>query len=187
MGSVTGLIVVLLTALVAQFTAKEFADWVPKNVEIRVHDRSIQFENPSFKVEIDGLTVCEVDSISHLEFRDIRVKLDNGKHRIEISTIDDKLKVTDSIQVANYPEAYSLDIKYHYNPPIDEYKKIHIERNYKLYIEGYNFSEVQKSDILYWVKREINNDPHFRTWYKPGSRHFTVEFGVKKDNYFIID
>ncbi len=184
----TGLILILYFVYVSHFVMmQKFFGEKYKNIAINSFDFSVQKENPSCKVVIDGQVVYQIDSISESFYRNFKIKLNNGMHLIEISTIDNQFKLTDSIQVVKYPMTYSLMIEYHYNPPVDEYQRILIDQTYQQYIKGINFNEIQKSDIRYWITRKVNDEINDMPYYEPGIRHFAFRFEVDEDNYLLID
>ncbi len=173
----TGFIVVLLFAYSTQFPKmqKDF-DTNYKNIEITFFDRSIQKENPSGKVKIDGQVVHQIDSISNSLYQDTKIYLKKGKHIIEISTIDDQYKLIDTIEVIEYPMTYMLWIQFNYNPPLEEYKKVVIDHTYQKSIKGNSYSDVQRADLLMQVEEKINKEFENGVIYELSNRLFTFSF-----------
>lgn len=173
----TGVIVTLLFAYSSQFPKMQ-ADFDKnyKNIDITFFDHSINKETPSGKVIIDGQLIHHIDSISKSLYQDTKINLKKGKHIIQISTIDDKYILIDTIEVVEYPMTYKLWIQFNYNPPVDEYKKIVIDHTYQKSIKEKNFTDTQKAEVLKKVKDKINNE--FNNWltYQPSRRHFTLSF-----------
>lgn len=155
-----------------------------KNTDITFFDNSLQMENPSGKVIIDGLLVYQIDSISKSLYQDVSVNLKKGKHILKISTIDDRLKLTDTIEVEIYPMKYKLWIRYNYNPSLSEYKKILIEYAYQKKMKNKSYMEDQKKELLKQVTEEINKELENNSIYEPSKRCFTFTF-LDITNYII--
>lgn len=173
----TGLIVVLLFVYSSQFPKmQQDFDSNYNNIDITFFDHSIQKENPSVKVIIDGHIVHQIDNISESLYQDKKINLKKGKHTIEILTIEDQYKLIDTIEVIKYPMTYKLWIEYNYNPPSDEYKKIVIEHVYEKSIREKNYSDKQKVNILKQVKEKINKEFENGMIYQPSVRCFTFSF-----------
>lgn len=147
-----------------------------KNIDITFFDHSIQKENPSGKVIIDGEVVHQIDSISKSLYQDTKINLKKGKHIIEISTIDNQYTLIDTIEVVKYPMTYKLWIQFNYNPPIDEYREIVIEHTYRRSIKERNYTDEQTADVLRQVTEKINKEFDDGVTYQPSGRYFTLSF-----------
>lgn len=173
----TGLIVVSLFAYSSLFPKmQEDYDKNYKNIDITFFDHSINKENPSGKISIDGKVVYQIDSISESLFQNTEINLKKGKHTVEISTIDDKFKLIDTIEVTNYPITYKFLIQYNYNPPIKEYREIVIKHFYQKSLKGKNYNTAQKSELLKRVSEKINKEFENDINYKPSERNFSFSF-----------
>lgn len=152
---------------------QEIFDSNYKNVSIHFYDHSIQKINPSGKVVINGLLVYNVDSISNHYYEEGNINLKKGWHKIEISTIDGKYKLFDSIEIEEYPNTYSLQIQFNYKPPIEQYKEALIDHLYQRSVEGKPYTEEQKAEVLLLASENINKEFEVETAYKPTEPHFT--------------
>ena len=172
-----GFIIVLLFAYSSQFPdmQRKF-DQEYKNINITFFDHSIQKENPSGMVLIDGQVVYQIDSISNSLFQNTSINLKKGKHTIEVSTIDKQYKFIDTIEVIDYPMIYNLWIQFHYNPPIDEYKEFVIDYLYQKSLQEKKHTKKQKIELLRKVREKTNVEFENGIKYEPSSRFFTFSF-----------
>lgn len=171
------MIVVLLFAYSSQFykMQKQF-DKNYKNIEITFFDNSIQKENPSGKVIINGQLVYQIDSISENLDQDIKINLKKGKHIIEISTIEEKYKLIDTIEVVEYPMTYMLWIRFNNDPPLADFKKIVINNTYQRNIKGNDYTDNQKANLLRQVTEKVNQEFDREVIYQPRKPCFTFSF-----------
>ncbi len=173
----TGLIVVILLAFSSLFPKmQENFDKNYENISITFFDHSANQENPSGKISVDGTIVYQIDSISKSLTRDILVNLKKGQHIIEISTIDDKYSLTDTIEVTAYPRPYRLRIQYNYNPSIEEYRKILIDYVYQKSLQDKNYTSDQKLELYKQVTEKINKEFENDVDSIPGERSFSFTF-----------
>lgn len=172
---VTGLLFVLSFIVFLLFPKeKEIID--NRNIDIGFVDGPYIKENPSVKIVVNGREVFRIDSISKSEHQENKISLENGKYLIEISTIDDRYKIKDTIEVKNYPLTYHLWIEYYYYPPLEIYKNFLIRFRYQRRIRNRNLTEEKKKEILLNITDSINNANENELYYKPTERHFSFTF-----------
>ncbi len=182
----TGLMVVIFLAFSSLFPKmQEEFDKNYKNISIMFSDHSANQENPSGKISVDGTIVFQIDSISKSLTSDTLINLKKGRHIIEISTIDDKYCLIDTIEVAAYPMPYRLWIQYNYNPSIEEYRKILIDYVYQKSLQDKNYTSDQKLELYKKVTEKINKEFENDVSYKPGERGFSFTF--KDVTYYPIE
>jgi hypothetical protein len=173
----TGFIVIFLFAYSSLFPKmQEEFEKNYYNVDITFFDQSIQRLDPSGKVKINGRVVYQIDSISKSLYQDNEVNLKKGKHIVEISTIDDKYKVIDTVEVVKYPMKYKLWIRFQYNPPVDEYKQVVIDDSYMRITKEKDYTTNQKEKVLELLTEKINQEFEGELTYKQTDPYFTYTF-----------
>lgn len=147
-----------------------------KNINISFYDHSLQKENPSVKLTIDGEIIYCFDSISESFNQDIIINLQKGKHLVEVSTKIGQYKCLDTINVENYMSEYRLSLFYEYNPPFNEYRKISINDEFQSKLKEKTYSEKQKKTLYRQLTIDFDLEPKEEVFYKECNRHFTVFF-----------
>lgn len=172
-----GFIVVLLFGFSSQFfTMQENFDRNYKNVHVTFFDHSRHRQNPSGQVLVDGQLVYQTDSISKSLSDYAAFNLKKGKHSIEILTLDGQYRLVDTIEVAEYPIDYKFWITFNYNPPIDEYKQVIIDFNYKRSLKNKNYSDDQKEQLRAQIIEQLNEEFEAGIDYVETKPSFTFTF-----------
>lgn len=169
---------ILLLVLVILFF--NFHYWVTDdnigNLEVNISDSSITNENPSCKVIFDDSIVYKINRIS--DFKTKRFKLKNGKHKVEVSDLNDNFYSVDTITIKNYPEQNELYISFKYHPNYKEYLPIYKKIYYNRYIKKHKKkSEEVKNDVLHQINQKIDTNYLIdKDIYKPIDRSFEINF-----------
>lgn len=174
---ITSALMLLLTFVVLLFN---FQFWVVNdnigNLYVRFSDFSKTKENHSCRIIFDDSIIYEIGNIS--ESKTKRFKLLNGLHKVEISDLNNRFYLKDSIFIKNYPEENNLFISFDYKPSYEEYlpefKKIYFDRLIKR-VEN-KCTDEDKELIWKKVNQKINIEFLKRTNYKPIERKFEINF-----------
>lgn len=179
-----GILVVLLLSYSSQFheMQKRF-DKTYTNVAVSFFDHSIQRVDPSAKLLVDGKLVCQTDSIHKSVSDDFELQLKEGKHTIEVSTIDGLYQMTDTIEITDYLSKKRLVFTFNYNPPIDEYKAALTKFFYERRLKTNEYTEEEKKQLLKSVKEAVELDLSQEKNYRPTPPNFTCEFAP---NYMVL-
>lgn len=167
----------LLTFVVLFFN---FQFWVVNdnigNLYVSFSDRSKTKEDVSCRIIFDDSVVYEIDKISTSKTK--RFKLQNGMHKVEISDLNNRYYLKDSIFIKNYPEENNLFVSFEYNPSYEtylpEFQKQYFDRFIKKHKTEY--VENQYSSIKKQIKEQIDIEFLKKTYYKPIERKFEITF-----------
>lgn len=169
---------ILLITLVILFF--NFHYWVTDdnigNLEVYISDSSITNENPSCKIVFDDSIIYKINRIS--DFKTKRFKLKNGKHKVEVSDLNDNFYIVDTIAIKNYPEQNELNIRFIYRPDYKNYLPIYKKRLYNSMINRYNLkSNEDKIELMFQIDKKIDlNYLKNKTIYKPCDRNYEITF-----------
>ena len=174
---ITSASMLLLTFVVLFFN---FQFWVVNdnigNLDVSFSDFSKTKENPSCRIIFDDSIIYEIGNIS--ESKTKRFKLQNGLHKVEISDLNNRFYLKDSIFIKNYPEENNLYVRFEHNPSYEEYlpefRKQYFDRLIKRVEKKY--TDQDKKLIWKQVNQQIDVNYLKKTHYKPIERKFEIIF-----------
>jgi hypothetical protein len=117
---ITSIVLGLSTILLFLFFIEKLQNyysnkWIKESTENNVficHQNNLYpYENPSLRIIIDDKEIESVDSMSKLK-KVIPMRLGNGKHIIQISTMSNDYLYVDTINITNSLVDYSLFISF---------------------------------------------------------------------------
>lgn len=146
------------------------------NLYVSFSDFSKTKEDISCKIIFDDSIVYKIEKIS--ESKAIYLVLQNGKHKVEISDLNNRYYLQDYIFIKNYPEENNLFVSFEYNPSYEEYLPIFQKQYFDRLIEKHNLelSVEEKASVLEQINKKIDVDYLKRTHYKPIERRFEITF-----------
>lgn len=146
-----------------------------KNFHISFYDYSITKENPSCRIIIDDSIVYKSEKIS--EFDAVDIVLKNGKHKIEISDLDNKYYIQDFIYIKNYPENDILSVHFNFSPNFEEYIPIYKKQYFDRFIQRHKeeYDEKDYTPIKNQLDQQINVE-FLKSVYKPTEKKFEITF-----------
>ncbi len=150
------------------------------NLEVEISDFSILKENPSCKIIFDDSIFYEINHIT--DFKTKYFNLKNGKHKVEVSDLNNSYYVIDTILIKNYPEQNELYIRFNHNISYENYLPIYKKRFYNSLVRRYNLkSNEDKMDLMFQIDKKIDlNYLKDKTIYKPSDRNYEITFYDEK-------
>lgn len=146
------------------------------NLVVSFSDFSKTKEDTSCKIIFDDSIVYEIDKVSTSKTK--RFKLQNGLHKVEISDLNNRFYLKDSIFIKNYPEENNLYVSFEHNPSYEEYlpefRKQYFDRLIKRVEKKY--TDQDKELIWKQVNQQIDVNYLKKTHYKPTERRFEITF-----------
>ena len=167
----------LLTFVVLFFN---FQFWVVNdnigNLYVSFSDFSKTKENPSCRIILDDSIVYEIDKISISKTK--RFKLQNGKHKVEVSDLNENYYLKEFIFIKNYPEENNLYVSFEYNPSYEDYLPEFRKQYFDRFIEKHKkeYDKEQYPSIKEQINQQIDVAYLKRTSYKPIVRSFEITF-----------
>lgn len=146
------------------------------NLNIYFSNNSDLNRNQPFKMIIDDSLVYQFENINKYNYYNgKRISLLNGKHKIEISTLDNKNVKKEFIYIGNYPNESSLFISFNQNSSNEEHLNFLKEKYFNYLIKKnklekdttqHEFIKFQ-IDTLFDVEylKKINYKPN-KSWFK---------------------
>ncbi|WP_445722486.1 hypothetical protein [Flavobacterium sp.] len=146
------------------------------NLYVSFSDFSKTKENPSCRIILDDSIVYEIDKISTSKTK--RFKLQNGKHKVEISDLNENYYLKESIFIKNYPEENNLYVSFEYNPSYEDYLPKFRKQYFDRFIEKHKneYDKEQHSSIKEQINQQIDVEYLKRASYKPIERSFEITF-----------
>jgi hypothetical protein len=174
---ITSASMLLLTFVVLFFN---FQFWVVSdnigNLYVSFSDFSKTKENPSCRIIFDDSIVYEIDKVSTSKTK--RFKLQNGLHKVEISDLNNRFYLKDSIFIKNYPEENNLYVSFEHNPSYEEYLPEFRKQYFDRYIQKHKteYDEERYLSIMKQINQQIDVNYLKKTHYKPIERKFEITF-----------
>jgi hypothetical protein len=146
------------------------------NLYVSFYDFSKTKEDVSCKIIFDDSIFYEIDKISTSKTK--RFKLQNGRHKVEISDLKNRFYLKDSILIKNYPEENNLYVCFKYNPSYEDYLPIFRKQYFDNFIQKHKkeYYKEQYKSIMEQINQQIDVEFLKKTYYQPFERKFTITF-----------
>ncbi|VXC11145.1 hypothetical protein FLAVO9AF_570007 [Flavobacterium sp. 9AF] len=119
------------------------------------------------------------------QFDAIDIVLKNGKHKVEVSDLENRYYIQEAVYIKNYPENNILSIHFNFSPNFEEYLPIYREQNFDRFIQRHKeeYDEKDYTSIKNQLDQQINVE-FLKSVYKPIERKFEINF---MEGPFFID
>lgn len=174
---ITSASMLLLTLVILFFNFQlRIIEGDTKNFSISFYDDSKTNEDPSCRLIIDDSIIFEIEKIS--VSKDIYLVLKNGIHKVEISDLNNRYYLQDSIIIKNYPEMNIYNISFEYCPSYEEYLPIYRKQYFDRIIRSgkTEYDEEQYPSIMEQINQQIDVNYLKNRLYKPTDRRFKITF-----------
>lgn len=149
------------------------------NLNIYFSNNSDSNRNQPFKIIVDDSLIFQFENLNKYNYYDVkRINLLNGKHKIEISTLDNKNVKKEFIYIGNYPNESSLFISFYQNSSNEEHLIFLKEKLFNHLIKKHKLEKdtTQHEFIKFQIDTLFDVDYLKKLDYKPNKSWFEINF-----------
>ncbi len=149
------------------------------NLNIYFSNNSDSNRNQPFKVIIDDTLIFQFENLNKYNYYDSkRINLLNGKHKIEISSLDNKNVKKEFIYIGNYPNESNLLINFYQNSSYEEHLIFLKDKYFNHLIKKHKLEKdtTQHEFIKFQIDTLFDLDYLKKLDYKPNKIWFNINY-----------